>query len=211
MIRRILPLLALIALAAAPAGQVAYHNDFQQAEPGSLPEEMLLLSGTFAVKQEGDNRYLELAPQGLGGFGVMLGPAGQHTAIEARIRSSPRGRRFPEFGIGLGGMNGFKLWLMPAIDELRIIRDEYDIVARAPYHWKGGTWTHLRMEIVEGEGKWIIRGKAWEEGAQPPKDWTVQWEQNTPPRSGRATLWGTPYAETAIGFDDVVIETSPAR
>jgi hypothetical protein len=189
------------------AQQAVYQQDFQQTEPGKIPQDFKVLSGEFAVRQEAENRFLELETSHLNSFGLFLGPErGVDTAISARMRSWPTGRRFPEFGVGLGGAGGYQLWLMPAVGELQL-RFAKAIVARAPLAWKPGEWVHMRLEVRQtSENAWLVNGKGWLEGASEPADWMIRHEPTTAPPNGRPALWGTPYSEKPIHFDDVRID-----
>lgn len=191
-------------LGAAPAGQTAYTNDFEKLEIGKAPEDAMILNGEFAVKKEGDNQYLEVAPTPLNSFGLLIGPDGQPLrSVSARIRGDATGKRTPEFGVGLGGVGGYLLWVMPAVGELQILCGD-DPVARVPFEWKPGTWTMLRLNLRPDGGKWVVEGKAWPQGQPEPEKWMISTMAEKEP-AGRASIWGTPYSEKVIGFDDVVI------
>ena len=69
---------ALRARCAEPA--ILSRNDFSQAEIGRLPEGMLVLNGGFAVREEGENRFVELPGTPLDGYDVLFGPAGEQDA-----------------------------------------------------------------------------------------------------------------------------------
>jgi len=84
-----------------------YHQDFQTSADGSLPEELLVINGTFTVKSEGDQKFLQLPGEPLDTFGFMLG-ADDHNSITTSIRATNTGKRFPEFGIGLCGAAGWQ-------------------------------------------------------------------------------------------------------
>src|SRR5262245_35780697 len=127
-------LLGVATLLAQTTGAI-YECDFQRVEPGRVPDDFTALKGEFTVKTEGQNRFLELAGDPVNMFGVLLGPErGADTSIRARLRSWPSGKRNPEFGIGLGGTRGYQLWLMPAVNELQI-RRENQVLVRAPFTW----------------------------------------------------------------------------
>lgn len=194
-------------VSAQNAKPALFQSDFQQVAAGSLPEDFKALSGEFVIKEEAGNRFVELSATPLNSFGLLLGPEREsNTSIQARIRGWPAGKRFPEFGIGLGGAGGFALWLMPAINELQI-RQSNRILSRAPLTWKPGTWTSLRLQLkFAGEGKWTVEGKAWNDGETEPAAWLTKFESTTAPLKGRSVLWGTPYSEKAIQFDNVLVE-----
>src|SRR5438105_4710734 len=55
--------------ARADAPQPLYANDFEKADEGSLPKEMVVLGGNFAVKTIDGNKLLELPGDPLESFG----------------------------------------------------------------------------------------------------------------------------------------------
>src|SRR4051812_48696524 len=81
-----------------------YTNDFQSAEVDKVPEDMLVLDGAFAVKQDGANKFLELPGAPLDTFGALFGPAtNANVTATAKIFATAKGRRFPTFGVGVNG------------------------------------------------------------------------------------------------------------
>jgi hypothetical protein len=188
------------------ASASAYVNDFEKAEVGKVPEEMMVLAGEFAVRKEGDNQVLELAGSPLDTFGVLIGPEGTGQATcGARIRSLQTGRRFPEFGVGLGGASGYRLWLMPAVGELQLIKGD-EVKACIPYKWTSGTWTAFRLQMRKlADGKWRVEGKAWEHGKAEPANWMITMDETAQLLSGRASIWGIPYSEKPIQFDEITV------
>jgi hypothetical protein len=204
------------ALAAALLGGFAfaaetpglYRNDFQTAELGEPPAEMLVLDGDFSVREEGGNRFLELASVEVETFGALFGPAQTNdVAVTARVFGTARGRRLPAFGIGLGGVGGYKLQLSPARRALELVKGDWQErsnLATHPITWQSGTWTHLRLQVRNlGAGVWQVAGKAWAEGTPEPAAWQVSIEEKEPPRTGRPALWGLPFAGTPIRYDDL--------
>jgi hypothetical protein len=195
----------LFFLGADNAATAPYTNDFEKAEVGKVPDDLLIAAGAFAVRKEGQNQFLELAGEPLESFGFLAGPEGATTAA-ARIRAASAGRRFPELGIGLGGPAGYKLWLMPAVKELQLIRGD-DVVARIPYTWTSESWTVFRLQVRKiADGKWRLEGKAWQESQKEPADWMISFDDSAPPPAGRASMWGTPYSGKPIAFDDLVAQ-----
>src|SRR4051812_30824193 len=98
---------------AAPAP--LYTNDFTSAELDKVPEDMLVLDGAFAVKQDGPNKFLELPGAPLDTFGALFGPAtNANVTVTAKIFGTGKGRRFPTFGVGANGAGGYKLKVAPS-------------------------------------------------------------------------------------------------
>jgi hypothetical protein len=192
---------------AAQRSSIVYECDFQEVGPGKIPDDFKVLKGEFAVKAEGENRFLELAGAPVNMFGVLVGPErGTDTSVRARLRGWPSGKRNPEFGVGLGGTRGYQLWLMPAVNELQVRRDN-QVVARAPFTWEAGQWIQMQIDIrSSGEGRWRVSGRASFAGAKAIAEVGLGLELTEQPTTGRASLWGTPYSEKPIQFDDVRIE-----
>ena len=191
------------ALEAAPPATI-YENTFASAEVGKAPADMLVLDGGFAVREEAGAKFLELPGAPLETFGVLFGPAvTNNVEVSARIHGTRRGRLFPAFGVGLGGVNGYKLRVSPGKKELELHKGDTDLLS-VPFDWQSGQWTHLRLRLREiSTGAWKVEGKAWTEGAAEPATWQLACDEKTPPRPGRAAIWGAPYAGTPIRYDDL--------
>jgi hypothetical protein len=203
-----LPLCLLLAAADPPlaAPPADYSNDFQKVEEGPLPPELLVLNGEFEIRKDGDEKFIHLAGEPLDTFGILLG-TDQHTSVAASIRASKTGRRFPEIGVGLCGAGGYRLWIMPAINELQIKKGDDKKLAK-PYQWKDGSWTNFRLQLRKQDGKIHVEGKVWERGTPEPKEWMITLDDAEAAPKGRPTVWGIPYSGTPIHFDDLAISTA---
>ena len=202
--------LFLAATCAAKAAQPLFKQNFEDVKPPGLPADFLVLEGEFTVKAEGTNRFLELPGAPLDTFGVLFGPtAKSDVAASARFFGTGKGRRFPSFGVGLNGVSGYKLMVVPSKKALELLRND-EIKATIPFAWESGKWTNLRISIVSlNTGKYNVAGKAWQEGAKEPADWNIRFaEGDEPAPAGRASVWGSPYSGTPIWFDDLIL--SPA-
>jgi len=198
--------------AALPLGAGAaplFQMTFQEAEPGKVPAELLVLDGAFAVRAEGDARFLELPGAPLETFGVLFGPTVTNdVVVSARVYGTGSGRRYPAFALGLGGVNGYKLRVSPGKKQLELLKAD-TVLQGVPYAWESGKWTHLRLQVRTAGGAWKIEGKAWTEGAAEPAEWLIVREETEAPRPGRASLWGAPFAGTPIRFDDLTLSAVP--
>ena len=195
----------LVALAAdSPPRQ--FKNDFESQPLGKAPDDIMVLDGTFTIAADHGNKYLELAPDPVGEFGALLGPAfGPAVEVKARVWSAAPGKRFPEFGIGAGDAGGVRLFVAPARHVLEI-RNGEATQATAPLQWKSGQWTWLRLRIEHPSGKqWLIRGKAWPQDQGEPNDWTITTQLTTAPPAGRVSFWGEAFSEQPIRFDDLSV------
>jgi len=196
---------------AAPNRQL-FAQDFEKAEVGKVPDELMVLGGDFAVKLEGTNQLLELPGAPLDSFAVQFGPAEKDdVAVSARILSTVKGRRAATFGVGLGGVGGWKLQVAPAKKALELLNDQ-EVKASVPFDWKSGAWTQLRLQIRKvKDGAWKIEGKAWPHGEAEPKDWLISNDDTEEPVTGKASILGSPFAGTPIWYDDLAVEKAVGK
>jgi hypothetical protein len=191
--------------------KVLFQSDFEAANVDSLPEELMVLAGEFSVKEIGGNKALELPGDPLEDFGALFGPAeSEGIAVRARVHSESSKRLAPRFGVGLSGVSGYRLLVVPSQNRLQLLKDQ-EAVASAPFEWKSGTWTTLHLQIRKAsESKWIIEGRAWADGTAESKDWPISYEVSEAAPAGKASIWGAPYAGKPILFDDLsVISLGP--
>jgi hypothetical protein len=202
--------------AAAPADPAGakpdYACDFEKIEPGLPPDDFMVLGGTFTVVQDGSNRVLELAGAPLDAFGILFGPAVQSKhSVSARARGTAKGKLQPAFGVGLNGVGGYRLQLSPMRRALEIIKGDAPVAA-IPYRWESGTWTWFRFQVRSaGDKAWKVEGKAWPQGKDEPKAWMVAFDEKEEPPPGRPSVWGIPFSDLPIQFDDLRVApaTSP--
>lgn len=219
-IRTLFPAFALGALAAlssesiqAEESKVVYAVDFESTEIGDKPNGFFLLQGAYATQRFGENQVFELPGSPLGTMGAVYGPnLGKNTLLQARAHATKQGRRVPTFGIGVNGLGGYRLLVAGSKRRLEL-RLNTEVVAEIPYRWKGSDeWTHFKLEIrTNEEGHGIARGKVWIEGEEEP-DWMIVYESDEAPLSGKSSIWGEPFSETPIRFDDLIASSlSPEK
>jgi hypothetical protein len=201
-----LSVLVLMAAAGFADAQALYTNSFDNAELDKVPDDMLVLEGGFAVKEEGGNRFLELPGAPLETFGVLFGPTeASGLAVSARFQGTGKGRRYPTFAVGLNGVGGFKLQAAPAKKLVELVKGE-EVVARAPFSWESGSWTMLRLQCRKmKDGEWKVEGRAWKQSEAEPKEWQVSHAESVESPAGRPSVWGMPFAGTPIRFDDLLV------
>lgn len=183
-----------------------YTNSFDKAELEKVPEDMLVLDGGFAVKEEAGNKFLELPGAPLDTFGVLFGPTEPTgLAVTARVQGTGKGRRFPTFAVGLNGVGGFKLQAAPAKKLIELVKGE-EVVGSAPFTWESGSWIHLKLQARKvKDGEFKVEGKAWKMGDAEPKEWQVSRVETSETPAGRPSVWGMPFSGTPIRFDDLVV------
>jgi hypothetical protein len=197
-------------LASASAQDATYKNDFQSAEIGKVPQEMMVIDGGFTVAAEGDNKFLELPGAPLDTFGILFGPTEkENRAVSARIFGTSKGRRAPTFSVGLGGVGGYKLQVSPGKKMLELYKGDA-VKTAVPFDWQTGKWTHLALAVKKSsDSEWTLEGRAWTESSTEPAAPTLTFKDTEQPTSGRASIGGSPYATTPIRFDDLF--TGPAK
>lgn len=190
----------------SPVEKTLYENNFEKAELDKVPSEFLVLDGGFAVKQDGTNKLFELPGAPLETFSVLFGPTVEaDVAVSAKFRGTPKGRRFPTFAIGLNGVGGYKLQISPAKKALELTKGD-EVVATVPFEEKIGSWITLQLQTRQiSESEWKIEGNVWLESSAKSKEPLITFAEKTKPVSGRASIWGSPYAGTPIQFDDLKI------
>jgi hypothetical protein len=196
----------------AQAAEVRYENNFEKAEVGKVPDDFLVLDGHFAVKEEGGNRFLELPGSPLDTFGVLFGPTEKDgVAVSARIFGTGKGRRYPAFAVSLSGVGGYRLQVSPAKKLVELYKSDV-VKTTAPFEWVPAKWTRLKLQVRKANsGEWKVEGKVWQEGTEEPKSWPISFDEKEEPIAGRGAVWGNPFSETPIRFDDLTVSSAAAQ
>jgi hypothetical protein len=201
--------LGALRAADAPAPAPLYAQNFETLKEGKPPEELLVINGEFEVKKVDGNAVIEMAGDPLESKGILVGPAENNTAcVSARIWATASGKRTPEFGVGAGGPGNYRLWVMPAVGEVQLIKGD-DVMKARPYAWASGQWTRLKLHVRKtAEGKFRVEGKAWADGKDEPKEWGLNFDDTEDAPAGKAGVFGVPYSGTPIRFDEIVVEAA---
>lgn len=184
-----------------------YANDFERAEAGRVPDEFMVLAGDFSVQSDGTNSWLELPGAPLDSFGVLFGPTEKaDVAVQARVFGTAKGRRAPTFGVGLGGVSGWKLQVSPGKKAVELLKDQ-EVRASRAFEWKSGEWMRLRLQLrASGAGEWRVEGRVWPQVEPEPREWALVFDEKEEPVPGRASVLGSPFSGTPIRFDDLKVE-----
>ena len=205
----LLPLLAAVSLALPlHAADPLYKNDFESAEVGKVPSDMMVMAGAFEVKQDPkDGKYLELPGEPLDTFGLLFGPAvKEDVSASARFFGTKKGRKMPSFGISLNGAGGYRLQVSAAKGQLEFFKGvESEAVTGVPYTWTTDTWTNLKITVRKDGDKWVIEGRAWAAGSPEPEKPLITLDETKAPSNGKAGIWGSPFSGTPIKFDDLLV------
>lgn len=206
----LLPLAAFVSLAAAEPAKPLFQNDFSKAEIRKPPADAMVMSGDFSVKEDAkDGRYLELPGEPLDTFGLLFGPSATgDVSASARFFGTKKGRKFPAFGVSVGGVGGYRLQVSAAKKTLEIFQGD-EARHSVAWEWKDESWTSLRVQVRKAGAEWVIEGRAWPAGTPEPSAWTITFTTKEEPPAGRAGIWASPFSGMPIRFDD--LELSPAR
>lgn len=196
----------------APAPPTPAVIAFDDLSSGEIPESFLSTDqeAKFSIAGDNDGKFLELAGQPIVDGGLLLGKSIKGSAtVTARIKATGKRRTQPRFGVGLHGVSGPRLRVVPATRQIEIVMstDKEEAIATAPYQWTSGSWTWLEFSIrPHKDGGSTIEGRVWAAGQDRPEQPSITATTKEPPAQGKASLWGTPYSELPIAFDDVTIK-----
>ena len=216
--KRFLPILPLAFATLIQADEskkmTEFSENFEKVEVGEAPDKVMEIEGTFAVVEEDGKKFLRVGAEPLAENGLVLGPSMKAGGmIEAKIRSFKKRRSYPRFGIGLHGISGYRLRLVPSGGKIELLKNE-EVVASEKFKWDADKWTNLKLEIEKSGEKWSIKGWVWPEGegdaGKQPEEPTISHEDEEAPGQGKGSLWGSPYSGKPIDFDDIKIEADPA-
>jgi hypothetical protein len=205
-------LLSLLAVASialpAFAADPLYKNDFESAEVGKVPSEMMVMAGAFEVKKDDkDGKYLELPGEPLDTFGLLFGPSVKDdVSASARFYGTKKGRKMPSFGVSLNGAGGYRLQVSAAKGSLEFFKGvESQAILSVPYTWTSDAWTNLRITVRKNGDAWVIEGRAWAAGSPEPEKPLISLDEKNAPSNGKAGIWGSPFSGTPIKFDDLLV------
>jgi hypothetical protein len=199
--------LLVVATSFAHAEPKKLAMDFEAAEEGTPPSQIMVVEGAITVKAMNGNKVLEIGLDPLVDANALIGDSANGSAtIETRVFASKAGRSYPRFGVGVHGQSGYRLIIFAAKKELQLVKND-EVIKSVPFEWKSEAWTKLKLEVKKvAEGKWSLSGKAWSADAEEPKEAQITHEDATLKGQGKCSIWGTPFAGTPISFDDIKIE-----
>lgn len=184
-------------------------ENFETFEAGAEPD-LFILDGTFTVENGDAGKVLQLGPEPLVEGSIQLGKSLKTSSeVSARIQATNKRRSYPRFGVGLHGMSGYKLRVVPAKKEIELVRNE-EPVASAPFDWEPGKWYFVRLRVAgSAEAGWKVEGWAWTDGAEAPETPQISFDGEPARLQGKGSIVGTPYSGLPILFDDVEIKALP--
>lgn len=204
LIRISLIFLSLINLSNADS---IYKNNFESYELNKFPDDMMEIDGLFKVnKNDQGKKHLEMASEPLTENAVIFGPSIKNSAtLEVKVRGFKKRRSYPRFGIGLHGISGFRLRVVPSKNKVELVKNE-EPVKSVPFEWNSEKWSNLRLQIEFSNDKSLIKGWVWDDGSTPSVEPVITFSHDGTPGQGKASIWGTAYSGKVILFDDISLK-----
>lgn len=204
LIRISLIFLSLINLSNADS---IYKNNFESYELNKFPDDMMEIDGLFKVnKNDQGKKHLEMASEPLTENAVIFGPSIKNSAtLEVKVRGFKKRRSYPRFGIGLHGISGFRLRVVPSKNKIELVKNE-EPVKSVPFEWNSEKWSNLRLQIEFSNDKSLIKGWVWDDGSTPTLEPVITFSHDGTPGQGKASIWGTAYSGKVILFDDISLK-----
>lgn len=204
LIRISLIFLSLIELSNADS---IYKNNFESYELNKFPDDMMEIDGLFKVnKNDQGKKHLEMASEPLTENAVIFGPSIKNSAtLEVKVRGFKKRRSYPRFGIGLHGISGFRLRVVPSKNKVELVKNE-EPVKSVPFEWNSEKWSNLRLQIEFSNDKSLIKGWVWDDGSTPSVEPVITFSHDGTPGQGKASIWGTAYSGKVILFDDISLK-----
>jgi len=203
-----------LTVALTPLG--AEELDLSKAKLGTEPDSLTVIDGEFlAVELEGTERGLEVSTTPLVEAGAQFGTTIKGQAkVSADFLASRQGRSFPRFGIGLHGLSGMRLRLVPSSRTIELLYKE-EVVAQQKFEantWPWESGEPVRMELTvrpsDAEGSYRVQGRIWkptlakDSGRPSAPQITKQISLRTV--RGKASIWATPYSGTPVVISRII-------
>ena len=203
LIRISLIFISLISLSNADG---IYQNNFESYELNKFPEDMMEIDGVFKVEADDKGgKYLKMSSEPLTENAVIFGPSIKNSAtLQVKVRGFKKRRSFPRFGIGLHGISGFRLRVVPSKNIVELVKNE-ESVKNVAYKWNPESWSIIKLQIDYQDDKSIIKGWVWDQGESPPQEPVITFSHDGTPGQGKASIWGTAYSGKVIIFDDLLL------
>jgi hypothetical protein len=205
--KRAVTALLLLAATAASAEPKKFAFDCESWSEGEPPKEVFVVEGKITVEAKDGNKALKVNVGELVDANALLGDSANGSAsIEARVFGTKQGRSMPKFAVGVHGQSGYRLVVFAAQKQLQLVKGD-EVVKSIPFVWTSDVWLKLKLSVKKiAEGKWTIECKAWPADAAEPAQASITHEDATLKGQGKCSIWGTPFSNTPILFDDMKIE-----
>ena len=190
-----------------------YSQNFEKLEFGDPPDELFVVEGDFQVIAMTDvNKALKLPAIPLVENGALFGKSskGAMTA-EVRVKGEKKRRSYPRFALGVHGISGYRLRVVPAKKQVELVKDE-EVVHTAPYTWTTAAWCQMKISVsTDAVGKTVVQGWVWSGSDAVPEKPSITLVSDEAPGQGKASIWGSPYSGKDIVYDDLKVIIPEAK
>jgi outer membrane protein assembly factor BamB len=179
-------------------------QDFKNVPEGRTPGGWVNAPGKYAVVSKDTSKVLKKLANN---SNPLLARANTYFSlstltdytIQADLMGEQKHRDMPDMGIIA---NRYTLFLDGNKQRLRLV--SWEALPRVDksvnWAWKPEVWYRLKLTVDLGNGKAVVRGKAWPRDEQEPAAWTVEFEDPIPNREGSPGLYG--YATGILENED---------
>lgn len=191
----------------AADSNVVFDEGFDELEAGDVPGDYFVIEGEWFIAELDGGKALKLAEAPLVEASVQLGKSLKTGGtIKARIKADRKRRSFPRFGVGLHGLSGFKLRLVPVQGKIELMKGGIDDPVQAvDFEWRGGEWFYLELTVKVAGDAWTVSGRVWAESDSRPKQAQIEYIATDVRLSGKGSVTGTAYAGLPIFYDDIEV------
>ena len=123
--------------------------------------------------------------------------------IEADVQGAITNDKLPDIGLiaqgytlDLQGENQ-RLQIRSWVPQLRMAKT-------IDFPWKPDQWYHMKFRAAVEDGKAVLRGKVWLQGAEEPSQWTIEATDDVPNVSGSPGLFGN-AKDAEIYLDNIQV------
>jgi outer membrane protein assembly factor BamB len=182
-----------------------WSEDFESMENGKSPSHWIGAAGKFVAAEKNGGKVLRKAPRerGLNRSALYMGPSSlSNYTIQADVLATKEGRRRADVGLIAGG---YTLDLMGAHQklEIRSWAAELRMAEEMPFEWEMDTWYRMKLMVVSGPEKAVVRGKVWPRDEPEPEAWTTTAEDPLPIQGGSPGL--VSYTPVDAYYDNIQV------
>ncbi len=182
---------------------------------GSLPGGATPVAGQWVV--DAGAKRLKALPEPILDAWLEFGPEIREkgATLVATGLAPGGGRLKSRIGAGLYGKNGFQIRLVPARQEVELVR-RGEVLLRKPFEIDPEKLHSMELSVAGERQHWIVSGRVWtEEGQRPDQtlfDHKVFAAELEFPLAGRSVLFATPFSGEPVAFASAVVRYgSPAE
>lgn len=172
----------------------------------------MVIEGGWGIVEEAGNKVLELQAEPVVEAAILVGPSIKDGGtIRAKIKAAKSRRAFPSLGVGLYGISGVKVRLVPAQKKIELIEGEAVVAEAAFETWTENTWWQVELTVTADGDTWTAEARVWPDGSPVPGPATLSKRLPAAPGQGRASLIGSPFANKPVHFDEVKVSGGSAK